>query len=265
MVFFLALFFMRNLSGWRKQGVFGFSVALLLLLAVDIVRQIIGAQDLYDAINHFMLLDLAFVVFLLISIYYEMHCMKKSEIGTLFKAAIPLLIFSCLELVNGYIQFAKASVCLGFGMISFVLLEGILVFRRLQRSLEAEKRVALMEKELTQSHITNMISQIQPHFLYNALVGIQELCEENPPKAYAALEHFSHYLRGNLDSLSEEGLISFEKERTHVEDYLNLERMRYEDRLRVIWEVYNQTFQIKSEKDIGTEVTIRLPQGGGEN
>lgn len=280
MVFFLALFFIGHLSGWRRQGVYGFSAALLLLLAFDMIRQMQGVKDLYDAINHFMLFDMVFLVFLLISVYYEMRQGKKKELVLLFKGLIPLLVFACLELINGYIQFVVASVCLGVGMIAFILLEGIFIFRRLQRSLEAEKRIAIMEKELTQNRIAIMLSQIQPHFLYNALLGIQELCLEAPEKAYDALEHFSHYLRGNLDTLSEQNLITFEKECTHVRDYLHLEKMRFEERLQVKWEVQEYDFLIPAltlqpivenavrygvtKKEGGGTVTIRCERNGND-
>ena len=89
------------------------------------------------------------------------------------------------------------------------------------------RHAAKAEKELEQSRISVMLSQIQPHFLYNALLGIKELCDTEPGKASDALEHFSYFLRGNLDSLTITRLIPFTKELEHIEDYLYLEKMRH--------------------------------------
>ncbi len=47
-----------------------------------------------------------------------------------------------------------------------------------------------LENELTQNRISIMLSQIQPHFLYNSLLSIKQLCDTQPRKASIALEHF---------------------------------------------------------------------------
>ncbi|MFQ9867842.1 MAG: histidine kinase [Bilophila wadsworthia] len=47
-----------------------------------------------------------------------------------------------------------------------------------------------------------ILSQIQPHFLYNSLIAIRQLCDIDPPKAKQAVTLFSRYLRGNTESLT---------------------------------------------------------------
>jgi sensor histidine kinase YesM len=47
-----------------------------------------------------------------------------------------------------------------------------------------------------------MLSQIQPHFVYNTLTTIQVLCEIDPEKATETIDYFSKYLRMNTDALS---------------------------------------------------------------
>ena len=115
--------------------------------------------------------------------------------------------------------------------------------------LELEKSHAkLMEKELElqKSHTAIMLSQVQPHFLYNALVSIKNLCDTEPQTASDALEHFSYYLRGNLDSLSDTRLIYFDKELIHVKDYLYLEKLRFEEKLSIVWELRFTDFVLPS-------------------
>ena len=57
-----------------------------------------------------------------------------------------------------------------------------------------------MQKELLESRMNIMVSQIQPHFLYNALSAIQDLCRTNPAEAERSLGLFADYLRGNMDA-----------------------------------------------------------------
>ncbi|MDO5573539.1 MAG: histidine kinase [bacterium] len=100
------------------------------------------------------------------------------------------------------------------------------------------------EQELAQNRIAIMLSQIQPHFLFNALLVIQELCVINPKEAEQATIEFSRFLRGNLDSLSTDVPIPFSKEIEHTENYLALEQKRFGDKLHVEWEIQTTAFMI---------------------
>jgi LytS/YehU family sensor histidine kinase len=100
------------------------------------------------------------------------------------------------------------------------------------------------EKEITESRIAIMISQIQPHFLYNSISAIGELCLQEPRKAREALHDFAAYLRGNMDSITGHKMIPFLKELSHVETYLKLEEMRFENRFEVEMDIEVEDFLI---------------------
>ena len=68
------------------------------------------------------------------------------------------------------------------------------------------------EAELSEKRISIMLSQIQPHFLYNMLNTIYHLCDKDVELAKKAVDDFSTYLRNNINSLSTTELISFNKE-----------------------------------------------------
>lgn len=89
-----------------------------------------------------------------------------------------------------------------------------------------------------------MLSQIQPHFLYNTLGAIQSLCRTDPAAAEQAVAQFSRYLRGNMDSLSQERTIPFARELEHAKLYLALEQLRYEDALGLRYELECTDFRI---------------------
>ncbi|HWR22290.1 MAG TPA: histidine kinase [Feifaniaceae bacterium] len=100
------------------------------------------------------------------------------------------------------------------------------------------------EKELTEAQISIMLSQIQPHFLYNTLTTIRQLCELDPKEAKDAIGDFSRFLRANMESLTNKAPIPFEQEMSHVRHYLNLERRRFGERLQVEYEIMAQDFSI---------------------
>jgi sensor histidine kinase YesM len=108
--------------------------------------------------------------------------------------------------------------------------------------MEAEKQA--MERKLQESQISIMLSQIQPHFLYNTLNSIYQLCETNPMRARSMVNFFAEYLRNNLSTLEEPGLISFETELAHIQTYLEIEKIRFEDTLEIEYDIKCDAFSL---------------------
>ena len=90
---------------------------------------------------------------------------------------------------------------------------------------------------VTGQRVQQMLSQIKPHFLHNALTLIIDLCDTAPQKAKAATVEFSRYLRGNMESIDRTGPISFEKELEHTKLYLDIEQMRFAGDLQVRYDI----------------------------
>ena len=89
-----------------------------------------------------------------------------------------------------------------------------------------------------------MLSQIQPHFLYNALTSIYCLCDVKPEAAKEAVSNFSKYLRGNLDSIKQTKMISFADELKHLQAYLSLEKIRFDNYLDIKYDIRATEFFI---------------------
>lgn len=113
-----------------------------------------------------------------------------------------------------------------------------------QYMVEEQLEAARLETELTESRISVMLSQIQPHFLFNVLSVIYHLCDKNPEAAKKATGDFSKYLRMNLDSLKLEAPVPFDTELQHVQLYLSLEKMRFEEKLNIIYDIQITDFLI---------------------
>ena len=90
---------------------------------------------------------------------------------------------------------------------------------------------------VTGQRVQQMLSQIKPHFLHNALTLIIDLCDTAPQKAKEATVEFSRYLRGNMESIDRTGPISFEKELEHTKIYLDIEQMRFAGDLQVRYDI----------------------------
>lgn len=100
------------------------------------------------------------------------------------------------------------------------------------------------EKALeAESSIRIMMSQIQPHFLYNTLSSIQALCRIDPEKAFDVTERFGTYLRSNIDSLDQPDLIPFSKELEHTRVYSEIEMIRFPN-IRVEYDVTDVDFSV---------------------
>ncbi len=95
------------------------------------------------------------------------------------------------------------------------------------RELEAEKMI--LNAKLTESRIATMISQIQPHFIYNTLGTIEQLCITEPKEASKLVRNFSLYLRGNFSELDNAKPIRFSQEMNHVKHYTDIEQVRFPD------------------------------------
>lgn len=88
--------------------------------------------------------------------------------------------------------------------------------------------------------LNRLKSQLNPHFIFNALNSIRALVNENPDKAKVAITQLSNILRNSL-IMDKQKVIKLDDELRTVKDYLDLEFMRFEERLRTEWEIQPET------------------------
>ncbi len=87
-----------------------------------------------------------------------------------------------------------------------------------------------------ESELKNLRSQLNPHFLFNSLNSIRALITVEPEKAKISITTLSNLLRQSL-MLGKENLVSLESELNLAKSYLELEKIRFEERLKVEWEL----------------------------
>ena len=108
---------------------------------------------------------------------------------------------------------------------------------------ERGQEITRKNAEIVEQNVTMMISQIQPYFLYNSLNSISRI-EGNPLETKKAVEDFAKYLRSNLNTISQTTTIPISKEIEHVKTYVELEKLRFKEKLNVVYTITDTDFKI---------------------
>jgi LytS/YehU family sensor histidine kinase len=96
------------------------------------------------------------------------------------------------------------------------------------------------EASMVQIELNNLKSQLDPHFMFNALNSIRALVDENPAKCKQAITQLSTILRSSL-ATEKKGLTKFDEELKIVKDYLGLESIRFEERLKTEFDIHPES------------------------
>ncbi|MEO6903882.1 MAG: histidine kinase [Bacteroidia bacterium] len=110
------------------------------------------------------------------------------------------------------------------------------LFHFIENYKKAEIENLKWQASINEIELNKLKSQLNPHFIFNAMNSIRALVDENPLKAKKAITQLSHILRNTLQ-MGKNKVIPFEEEMTVVNDYLALESIRYEERLKVILKI----------------------------
>ena len=116
----------------------------------------------------------------------------------------------------------------------------IMVYNSYYSALESEAT----QKLLHDSQLQLMMGQIQPHFMFNTLSSIRTLIKVDPELAYDMVYNFSNYLRANVDNLTNLEGIPFSSEVNHIRSYVEIERVRFGDRLAVEYDIEASDFLV---------------------
>lgn len=179
------------------------------------------------------------------------------------RIVIALLSYVWIPLLGQGIQFLFRGVAT---LNPAITLSVLFIFFNIQldRDIQHEKD----KQELTEANIRVMLSQIQPHFLYNTLAAIRGMCETDPARAKEAINDLSLFLRVNMDSLTNDRPIPFEQELRHVRSYLNLEQYLSDSNLNVEYDIGTTYFCVPALSlqplvENAVQKGIRKKEGGG--
>tara|TARA_R110002050_G_scaffold52424_4_gene119656 strand:- start:117 stop:872 length:756 start_codon:yes stop_codon:yes gene_type:complete len=109
-------------------------------------------------------------------------------------------------------------------------------FHFFQQSRRQEVSNLELKASNRESELKNLRSQLNPHFLFNSLNSIRALIDLEPDKAKVSITTLSNLLRQSL-ILGRQHQVSLEEEMQLAKNYLELEKVRFEERLKVEWEL----------------------------
>ncbi len=145
--------------------------------------------------------------------------------------AIPLISVG-LQMLNNGINFIVLGVTIATGLLMIILL------------LDQTEQAARQQRKIADQQASLTVLQMRPHFVYNTMMSIYYLCEEDPKRAQKVILDFSKYLRKNFTAIASEDPIPFEEELEHAKAYLAVEQVRFEDSLFVEYDTPYKDFEL---------------------
>ena len=117
-----------------------------------------------------------------------------------------------------------------------------MVWHYLERNRKDEVDKLSLEKTVKELELNTIKSHINPHFIFNSLNSIRALVDENPQRARTAITELSNILRSSMQVEKME-TVPLHKELDIVKDYLALEQMRFEERLKIVMDIDEDTLE----------------------
>lgn len=218
-----------------------------LVCIVAEIANLSGAEIIFSYDTHlkyndeilFLLPYCVGMIYLLFLMKYSILFIQEKEMSK----GVTVIFIVFLTIAECYLEAAHIVVDL---MDEIVALDIIVYYFYLVAIYQSEMKLKLRtsELELERSKRILMLSQIQPHFMYNSLTSITYLCDKDAKQAKKALIDFSKFLRKNLEAMSNKKLVPIREELEHTKVYLSLEKIRFGDDLNVIFDINDDDFML---------------------
>ncbi|MBR2938154.1 MAG: histidine kinase [Oscillospiraceae bacterium] len=231
---FLSIALVHFLKGTRTIG----TITVILLgfvNAVLFVLPILTDMLFYDLWLYWAAAQMLVNIILLGCLIREFFVTKGKERWLYIGSILPLISFG-MDVIMTDLGLWKGGLASKYIFIVFFIAIMVAVLKVIPNSINAlakakelETEKMVLNAELAESRISTMMSQIRPHFIYNTLGSIEQLCELDPPKAGELVHNFAKYLRGNFGELDNPKPILMSQEMEHVRHYISIENVRFPD------------------------------------
>lgn len=118
------------------------------------------------------------------------------------------------------------------------------VFNKLEDQLKTLERKEIIDKMSKESELYHLRQQLLPHFLFNSLNSVSALVHKSPEKAREMVLQLSEFLRGTIRKNDQKWLV-MEEELEYLQLYLNIERVRFGERLKVDFQMEEEALSLK--------------------
>ena len=232
--FFLSLLVAYSLQRTKKVGMIT-SICLGIANVVIFILPMVSKVFFFDTWGYWVILQNCVNIILATCLVKEIiHADTKGKI-MYAGAMVPFVAFGADSIATllGIWEGGEASqiVFIMLFIVAMVVVLRIIPhsINAIAKSKELETEKLTLDAQLAESRVSTMISQIRPHFIYNTLGSIEQLCEIDPPKAGELVHNFAKYLRGNFGELDNPKPILMSQEMEHVHHYINIENVRFPD------------------------------------
>ena len=231
---FLFIAIVHLLKETKKVGTVTVSV-LCGINALLFVLPIIGNVYFYDTWFYWVIMQSIANVIMLGCLVKEFCSTKGKDRWSYIGLFLPLVAFLADAVMTG-VGVWKGGVASTYVFIVLFVVCMVAVLKIIPQSINAlakakelETEKIMLNAQLTESRVSTMMSQIRPHFIYNTLGSIEQLCIIDPPKAGELVHNFAKYLRGNFGELDNPKPILMSREMEHVHHYVSIENVRFPD------------------------------------
>ena len=275
-VIFYLLFLLSSISyvlkATKRIGV----ITTTVLGAIDTVLfalPIFSDIFFYDILPFWVLVQTVANMVLIICLVKEFVSTKEKDRWLYLGALLPLIAFE-LDAAMTMFGYWKGGLVSKYVFMGLFVVAMIMVLKVIPQSFNASAKARELETEkmslnvqLAESRISTMMSQIRPHFIYNTLGSIEQLCELDPPKAGKLVHNFAKYLRGNFGELDNPKPIRMSQEMEHVRHYISIENVRFPD-MTFSFEMRSEDFSLPAltiqpiVENAIKHGLMKLPKGG---
>ena len=227
----------------------------------------------YDILPFWVLVQIVANMVLIVCLVKEFVSTKEKDRWLYLGALLPLIAFE-LDVAMTMFGYWKGGLVSKYVFMGLFVVAMIMVLKVIPQSFNASAKARELETEkmslnvqLAESRISTMMSQIRPHFIYNTLGSIEQLCELDPPKAGELVHNFAKYLRGNFGELDNPKPIRMSQEMEHVRHYISIENVRFPD-MTFSFEMRSEDFSLPAltiqpiVENAIKHGLMKLPKGG---
>ncbi|MBL7963971.1 MAG: histidine kinase [Flavobacteriales bacterium] len=158
------------------------------------------------------------------------------SLALVIQVPLHVLVYASLAPILGATVTSLFGKFLGWTMLLFAWAVAYMAFHYFSRARREEIRILRLETANRENQLSNLRRQLNPHFMFNALNGIRALVDEDPARAKQAITQLSAILRNSMMTVKRD-TVPLGEELDIVRAYLDLEMMRFEERLRVHFDV----------------------------
>ena len=153
-----------------------------------------------------------------------------------FVAHLIYLLYMTTTMLLHMFFYVEVPVVIGISLFALVSFAMILT-DNMENNMKKEHQIAHQRAEI-------MVLQMRPHFIFNTMMGIYYLCDQDAEKAKQVTLDFTSYLRKNFAAIASEEPVPFSDELEHTRAYLAVEQAQFEDTLFVNFDTPYRTFRI---------------------